>query len=370
MVWRSQVKMRLNKLVVLLALALLGCSSQKGVPHSYESTRALLHLNANMQHDSIGYNVVSAMSELLYPKLLTGDLPLWSNSSKRAVVGSVEFNELEKKADRPFVRNNNLFIHEFWNIYKKNFDFRVQGFTFIGKSKEGETITYGYVDAPDIINLLKTEFIPTNVNGNSSVTYWDALHAKTYDFTLVQFGSNDFKGEAKMSALLEYQAMLDPSINREFKEHKIQKEITYHILSPLINSNPENKVVYSTIEKYINNNKQTILNKSTSNYFLSKIYDKWSLESITITEEWKKINGIPFQEFKSIELFIGKESVTLTRQELDEMNIRINLQGISEYVSEKNFTFLIKEVNDEEIEILEATDIYKALKTKPWNKIK
>ncbi|MGB1038393.1 MAG: hypothetical protein ACPGYY_07065, partial [Bacteroidia bacterium] len=266
--------------------------------------------------------------------------------------------------------NNNLFIHEFWNIYKRNFDFRVQGFTFIGKSKEGETITYGYVDAPDIINLLKTEYIPTNVNGNSGVTYWDALHAKAYDFTLVQFGSNDFKGEAKKSALLEYQAMLDPSINREFKTHKIQKEITYSILSPEINSNPENKIVYQTIEKYVNDNKQTILNKSTTDYFLSNIYKKWTVESITITEEWKKVNNIPLQEFKSIELFIGKESVILTRQELDEMNIRINLQGISEYVSEKNFAFIIKEVNSEEIEILRSADIYKALKTNPWNKIK
>ena len=52
------------------------------------------------------------------------------------------------------------------------------------------------------------------------------------------------------------------------------------------------------------------------------------------------------------------------------MSIQINLQGFTEYLSEKRFGFLLERVNAEEIEPRKSEKIYNALQNKAWNQIK
>tara|TARA_B110000967_G_scaffold48086_2_gene48803 strand:+ start:4926 stop:6020 length:1095 start_codon:yes stop_codon:yes gene_type:complete len=362
--------MRSNKVVLFGLLVLFGCGSQKNkISRGYDATAVLLHLNTTKQSDSIGFNLVQSIPELLYPRLLTGDLALWENSQKRLIVGSKQLQLLEKKAMMPFVRSNDLFIHEYWNLSQKNFDFIVQGFTFTGKNKNGQTLTYGYVDAVDIINLMKSEYIPTNANGPGLVTYWDALHTKDFNFNLVQFGSNNFKTNPQLSFKLQYQAIKDPKVFRKFHTSENTKTITYRALSPLINSNSENKSLYSAIEKAVNNNKQAILNAGGDNHFSHIIFAPWKVEQITVKEKWSKYKNIHFQELISVELFIDKHAITLTKKQLEEINTTINLQGLEEYLSEKRFSFMLEEINNQEIQPQQSEKYYQALLTKNWNKI-
>ena len=361
--------MHLLKILFIFTILFSSCLGTNGLPKGYDSMPVLLHLSDAKQHDSIGFNLVRSIPELLYPKLLTGDLALWENASKKSVVGGVKLAALEKLATRPFVRSEDVFIHEYWRIFKKNFTFELQGFTFSGTNKAGGKINYGFVDAQDIIDLLKTESIYTNASGTSKLSYWDALQSKTYNFNLVQFGQDDFKRNAQFSAMLQYQAIHDPKILREIIELENTKTMRYKVLSPSINSNKENKNVYRVLEDYINKNKQIVLNAAKTGHFSKIMFEKWKVDNITISEKWSKYKSIAFQELLEMEFFIDKHSVRITKKQLEEMGVKINMQGLDEYLSEKRFSFLLEQINDQEILPQQSEQYYEALLNNKWNNI-
>ena len=134
-------------------------------------------------------------------------------------------------------------------------------------------------------------------------------------------------------------------------------------------SNIENKNFYNIFNESINNNKQAVLNNSLSDHFQTILFVPWEIDQISILEKWSKYKNIPFQELVSIELIIDKQVITLSSKQLEELAITINLQSLEEYISEKRFTFLLEEINTQEIAPQQSETYYKALQTNPWNKI-
>jgi hypothetical protein len=364
--------MHLSKGLFLGLLSIvLGCAplNRNTIPKSYDVTPVLLYATSAKQADSIGFNIVQGIAELLYPRILTGDIPLWEHSSKKLIVGPTQMQKMEKRAARPFVSGTDIFIHEYWQLFKRNFDFVVKGISFIGSEKDGTIINYGFIDGPDIISLLKSEHIATNASGPARLTYWDALHSNTFRFNLVQFGAHDFKKNPRMSPALQYQALHDERIFREFYALENTKQITYRVLSPRINSNNENLAFYTAIEKYVNANKQTILNAGGDAYFSHILLKRWVVENIAVKESWSKYKDLPLQNLDELVLFIDKHAITLTAEQLTEMAVQVNLQGLEEYLSEKRFDFLLEQINNQEIQPQKSELFYKALLSKPWNKI-
>lgn len=361
--------MHLRSFGLLLGICFLSTGYTAKLPKNYEKTPVLIHLSALKQHDSIGFNMVRSMQELIYPKILTGDLALWEGSDKKKIVGSQNFRALERNALLPFVSGNDLFIHEYWEIFNKSFSFDIQGFSFTGTTKAGKKINYGFVDIQDITNLLKSTKLPSNASGSAELSYWNALQSKQYYFHLVQFGNNNFKTNPRSSLQLQYQAMQDPSINRELFKIPPIKHIKYKVLAPDINSNIENKNVYGIFTETVNKNKQTILNNTESDHFQTIRFLPWEIDQISILEKWTKYKNIPFQELVAIELLIDKHLITLSSKQLEELGIAINLQSLEEYLSEKRFTFLLVEINTQEITPQQSETYYKTLLTNPWNKI-
>jgi hypothetical protein len=361
--------MRLRSFSILVGICFLGCSYAAKLPKSYEKTPALLHVSSLKQHDSIGFNLVQALQELIYPKLLTGDLALWEGSDKKKIVEAQNFRALERNARLPFVSSNDLFVYEYWEIFNKIFTFDIQGFSFTGTTKAGKKINYGYVDIQDITNLLKNTTIPANASGSADLSFWNALHSKSYSFHLVQFGHNNFKSNLRASLQIQYQALQDPSINRAFTKIVPVKKINYKVLAPDINSNLENKNFYRIFTETVNKNKQTILNNTAADHFQTILFLPWEIDQINILEKWSKYKNIPFQELESVELIIDKNSVILSSKQLEELGIKLNLQSLEEYISEKRFSFLLDEINTQEISPQQSETYYKLLLTNPWNKI-
>jgi hypothetical protein len=357
----------LKNIIPILLLA--GCATGNKLPKSYDFTPALLHASSAKQTADIGFNIVSEIQTLVYPRLLTGDIPLWENSDKKIQISKERFVQLENSANSPFVASNDMFIHEAWQLFKRNFDFGILGFSFSGISKNGNKINYGYIDAADVIDLMRIQYIPNNANGNSSLTFWDALQSNTFQSNLVQFEKNDFRTNPQLAFELKYQAMEDPKIYRDFYKIIPEKEIEYKVLSPSINSNSDNELFYNLVERAINENKQVLLNADKSGHF-SIVSNKYlKFDNITITEKWTQKNNLPFQELKGMEVFTEGHSVYLDKVAIDELSIKINLQGFEEYVSEKRYSFLLQRINNQEINPREAEAFYNALQRNNWNKI-
>ncbi len=360
--------MRLLKYFILFSVLALGCKSN--LPFGYDYTPVLLHLDKNKQHDSIGYNLASEIPKLVYAKILSNDIALWSSPDKQVQITPNSFIEMEKTAMYPFVESNNFFIHEVWRIYKRNYSFGVIGFSFAGETRSGRKINYGYIDATDVIELMRARNIPSNANGSGYLSFWDALHSKTYNFNLVQFGKDDFKANPMRSFELKDQAIYSSKIKRNLYQIRLDKEIEYKILSPSINSNPDNSTLYKTFEKFVNDNKQTILNAGGDEYFTHIANTEWKIDNIIITEKWSKFNSLPFQELLKIQLFIKGKGITLKKKDLDEMGIKINLQGPEEYLSGKSFSFVIMRINNQEILNQDSEYYYQSLLNGKWNKLK
>lgn len=356
-----------KKIIPILILA--GCATGTKLPKSYDYTPALLHASASKQTTDIGFNIVNEIQALVYPRLLTGDIPLWENSDKKIQITKERFIQLEKTANRPFVASNDLFIHQAWQLFKRNFDFGILGFSFSGVTKSGAKLNYGYIDAVDVIDLMRSQNIPNNANGNSSLTFWNALLSNSYQSNLVQFGRNDFRTNPQLAFQLKFQATEDPKIYRDFYQIIPAKEIEYKVLSPTINSNSQNELFYKILEQALNANKQIVLNADKSEHFMYLSTKYWKLDNITITETWTKKNNLPFQQLKGIEIFTEGHSVFLPKSSLDELNIKINLQGVEEYITEKSFSFLLQRINSQEIAPREAEAYYTALRNNNWNKI-
>ena len=363
--------MHLYKGIVLGLLIVVGCipSKRSNTSKNYDVTPVLLHVRSTKQTDSIGFNIVQGIAELLYPRIMTGDIPLWGHSSKEFVLGPTQISKMEKRALSPFVSGTDIFIHEYWKLFKRNFDFSVQGISFTSMGKDGKIIDYGYIDGPDIISLLKSEQIPTNANGPAELTYWDALHSNTFGFNLVQFGANNFRNDPRMSPALKYQALYDKRVFRKFYQLESTKRIIYRVLPPRINSNVENAAFYNSIEKYVNANKQTILNAGGDAYFSHIFLKHWIIDNITVKESWSKYKNIPRQNLDELILFIDNHAIALSSKQLREMDVLVNLQGLEEYLSEKRFDFLLEQINNQEIQPQESEILYEALLHKPWNKI-
>ena len=357
--------MRLTSL--LLFAILLSCKSQ--LPMGYDYTPVLLHLDKSQQTDTFGYNIVKEIHRLLYAKIVSEDVALWSSPSKQVKIDAASFREMEKSAYVPFVESKHFFIHELWRIYKKNFSFGVIGFSFTGETKGGRKINYGYIDANDVILLMQSRMIPNNANGNSGLSYWDALHSMNFEFDLVQFGKDDFKEKPLRSFMLKDQAMKSTKIKRNLYQIIPSKLISYKIVSPEFTENIENDLAYSSLETFINDNKQIILNAGGDDFSSHFTIPKWNLDQLIVTERWTKYNQLPFQELLSIQFFIDGKSVSLGKKELEDLDVKISLMGIEEYMSDKAFLFVLQKVNDQEIEAHQSEQIFQALFTKEWNKI-
>lgn len=353
--------------IAVVGMLLMACQAK--VPRAYDFTPVLLHLDKFKQHDTLGFNLASEIPKLLYAQILSEDIALWASPSKKIKISKDDFLKMESSANAPFVESQHFFIHELWQIHKANFRFGVLGFSFTGESMSGRKINYGYVDANDVISLMRIRDIPTNANGASGLSYWDALHSMHFDFDLVQFGKEDFKDNLMRSFLLEDQAIRDPKIRRDFSPIPLQKEIEYRVINPSLNSNEENKILYQAMENFVNENKQTILNAGGSQFLSHLMFQNWTIDQIVVKERWTRYNKLPFQELLSVQLFIEGKPVELKKSDLEEMDVRIKLQGVEEYLSGKTFSLSLQRINDQEIQAKESDDYYRALWENDWNKL-
>ena len=348
--WKSQERMHLYRLIFILIIGgFWGCKTKSNLPSKYEMEPVLLHLASVDQPDSNGFNLVSSIHKLIYPRIQNGDIALWKTSKKKELVSKSQFLKLELLNKTSFVNNNDVFIHEYWQLIGKEFDFLVRGFSFVGKSSIGEPVSYGFVDAADVIGILKSIKIPTTHQGPCDLSYWNAIHSKLFDFNVVQFGKKDFKSNPELSVLLKNQSCYSKSIERNFYKPEKSKRVAYKIISPTINSNSENFKIYKEIESGINDNKQVILNINKKSIEPQDIIKPWLINSIRVIEKWSTYKNIPLQELEYLFLEVNGKNYKLNKQQIEEIGFSINLQGISEYLSEKNFDFIIEKVNSETI---------------------
>ena len=64
------------------------------------------------------------------------------------------------------------------------------------------------------------------------------------------------------------------------------------------------------------------------------------------------------QELEYLIIEVNGKDYKLSKQQIEELELSINLQGISEYLSEKNFDFIIEKINSETIPPQKSEEMY------------
>lgn len=360
--------------IVIIFVLLAGLSiSAKAGQAGYDYTPVLIHLNKDKQHDTVGFNLVEHLPEVIYKRIQDGSVPLWGSPLKKVRISIERLAQLEEQSGTKFLDNDDIFINEYWRLFRRDFEFHVTGFTFFNRSEDGEQVNYGFVDAEDIKGALNSLIIPCNANGNRMLTYWEAIRSKRYHFNLVKFGKVDFVKKPERSIELKHQAFECEKIRNNALQLEDEKIVFSSILKSGQYSKNKNFAIYNGLEKYFNENLPEFLNLAPEGKFshLDKNL-KVNIEEIQIVEHWNRDRKTGQVSTNAIAMTIVANGVTLkTLKQTDISNLEflIEFKSFKDYLKDKSYEYIITRVNTEEIMGYKAKEVQNALETGPWHLI-
>lgn len=356
------------KLVIVTLLFAFGASAKRG----YDYTPVLIHLNKDKQHDTVGFNLVEHLPEVIHKRILSGEVTLWGSPLKKIKISVDRLAQLEAESGTKFLENNDLFINEYWKLFRKQFEFHVTGFTFFNRSEDGKPVNYGFVDADDIKSVLASLIIPCNANGVRNLSYWDAILSKRYHFDLVKFGKVDFAKSPERSIKLKHQAFYCEKIKHNALVLDDEKHVFSSILKSGKYSKNQNYKIYEGLEKFLNENKQELFNLAEEGMFNHLDPNlTFRVDQIDIIELWDKSkDGKITRKLVAMTLVVnGKKLKTMNSSDLKALDFLIEFKPFVEYIQSEDYEFIITRVNTQDIIGFQAKGVQQALETKPWHLI-
>jgi hypothetical protein len=354
-----------NKLLVLFFLIINGSESKAG----FDYTPVLIHLNSAHQNDSIGFNLIDALPQIIYKRLLSGELSLWDSPKKETRIGLESLQAIEQSTGTSFLEIQDLFINEMWRHYKHQFEFNIIGFTFINSSSSGQKVVYGFVDVQEIKEMLQTLIIPTNANGPNNLTFWDALYSKNYPFNIVQFGKENFEKNPHRSLEMKKTYFVNTKFNTNQIKLPLSKEISYFILATSFNR--QNKLLFDELNGYFNLNKQDFFNIGGSE--IVSYLDKSkviSISKITVEAIITKTNGYNERKIKQVVFYSdGKALSPLTGDQINSLSMLIDFKSLKEFLEGQSYQFTLTKINHQLVPGGYSGQYIEALNGNNWNKI-
>lgn len=361
--------MRASVLKLCLILFLLGFKTSSFALQSFEPTNVTINLNKSLQPDSIGYNLPQELPRILYSKIMDGSLTLWDSPLKEITISADALKGIELSSGTSFSSIDNLFIHEIWELSKRYLDTRTIGFTFINKNEKG-SVSYGYIDYKDVMVLLDKNNIPCNANGFLNTTFREAIQNKQFNFSIVQFGSDDFKSNPSQAFEIKNQLFSNPHVKlyNGPKDIARYKSITYEIYKE---GNQNNEAVFSSLSGYFKDNLEQFYNlggDQTVPFF--KKDPELNFTKIRVTELYKLDKGIVTSEITTIQLFInGRYLPTSNIESMRQIDVTVKFKPLETFISEKSYVFSISSINSEEVKNLDNSAIIAKLNGGQWNRL-
>lgn len=357
------VKIFISSLLLCFALPLFGAG--------FDYTPTIIQINKHKQNDTVGFNIVEGSYKLFYKYILDETVKLWDSPAKKVQISPKALQLLEKQNDLQFRDAEDLFIYEYWKLYKKDFEFQVLGFSFFARNQEGKKVNFGYIDAADVQTLLSQVVIPTNINGSSNLSYWQAVMSKQYFFNIAKFGNVDLVKNPSAAFDIKNEIFNSKKITTNCYVITPTKEVEYFI-HPGLDSSTGNFWICHAIESYYNANRNTYYNETATPavHFLD-INTQLKVTRIDVSEVWVKNqnNQITYTPHK-LRIYINDVPMPeMSVSEINEKSILVQFKPIVEFLKEKEFKYTLKRVNYEAIYGYEADDIRTALYIKDWNKI-
>ena len=262
----------------------------------FSQTPVLIRVVRAEQHDTLGCNIVSEITSLVYKQVINGKVKLWDSREKEIQITGTTLVEIERSSKTSFTDQEIIYIYEYWTGSGKSLKSETSGFSFSSKSKTGEEVSFGYVDFRDIQDLIFGTTVKSNANGNFNTTLAFYLNGKNYYYHIIQYGGTVIENITKSEQI---KSDLTGGTGHFSNTAASSVEIPQKIVSWLLDINDN-----SDSEKYINSRK---FEKAVQDYLSSnrEIYynlggdkisthinvkSKLSITRIQVKEIWKKID--------------------------------------------------------------------------------
>lgn len=336
---------------------------------SFEPTNVLITLKKSSQADSIGYNLPSEFAKFLYPKIMDGTISLWDGPLKEIRITADALKEIEQSSQKKFSSGDYLLIHEIWTLAKRTLDTKTIGFTFLTINESGK-VTYVYIDYKDIMVLLDKNFIPANANGFLNITFRETIQNKEFNFSINQFGSDDFKADPSKAFEIQNQLFNNSSIKVYLASKDIAryKSITYEVLK---NGTENNDSLFLALSLYFRNNLEQFFNLGgdQSVSFINK-EPEINITKLKVNELYKTYKGQVTSEITSIQFYVnGKYLPPNDLATLRKTEVNIKSQTSENFILEKKYDLTITSINSEEINNRNSFELIKKINEGNWKQL-
>ncbi|MCK9480962.1 MAG: hypothetical protein M0R38_04260 [Bacteroidia bacterium] len=361
------IKMRLVFGVILASICI---SSSLNAKNIYSNVPVLLVVSTDNQPDTMGFNLASQMPEVIYALILQNKITLWDSPKKTIRISADALNAIESGTQTDFTKSKYIFINELWSSTRNKFSFEIVGLSFMNESSKGK-VSYGYIDMSEAGPFLFKEHIKTNANGFAFVSYMAALYSRRYDFSVVQFGSENFENNIELEARVHAQAT-DPNKRQETQiQLKPIKEITYSIDKKPIDKFGVGMQLFDGFEKLLSENLEIFFELGADKYFDYRTYrSEFAVTRIEIDEVWEKSGDFIIMTPRTVTIYVNNKKLNpISMTDLRILKFNIGLKSIEDILLEKQFEFQITRINRSLINPDEASLYYQALKEYSWTQL-
>lgn len=358
----------MKKWILVILMGVMGVANvQAQIP-------VILRVTAAEQADSIGCNIVRELCRITYNAILSGKVKLWNSSNKEFSIIAKSLLEIDASSNTQFVNQEVIFIYEMWTNTNKELKSTTTGFLFSNRNAKGEDVEYGFVEYADLQEFLLRERVETNANGNFNANLAGFLNAKNYNYQFLQFAGKVINNINDSKSIRdEYIGKLRFNVNA-FSMNEVPQKLVVWTLDRSAETNSEKVTkgneLLTAIGDYLKNNQEVFFNLGGDKVFNYTQKAKLKVNKIEVSELWKRVGEELLFDPLGLIIYINDSPLNeIPYKDLIKLEVMINNKLLIDNIREKNFNFIIRKINQQEIARSQSYLYQKALLQSPWNKV-
>jgi len=334
----------------------------------------ILRVSAADQSDTLGCNFVRELTRITYDAIVTGKAKVWSSPAKEIQITSESLQEIERTSGTLFTEQEVVYIYEYWTNLNKELKSTTTGFLFSNKTKLGEDIEYGYVEMADLQEYFMRERVIANANANFNANLAGFLYSKSFNYHFLQFAGKVIDNVNDSKKIRdEYIGLLRFNQNAFSRNEVPQKMVKWSLESGTDLSKEKTangNAFLQAIEKFLRANEEVFFNLGGDQIQNHVQKGKWKVNRVEVHELWKKINGEIMFDPTEITIYINDKPLTpVAYKDMFKMDVKVNDLHWLDVMRVKNFNYVIRAINQQDITRSDAFSYQKALWEAEWNKL-
>jgi hypothetical protein len=351
---------------LLFLLALPGISFSQEIP-------VLLMIKRSEQSDTSGCNFVEQLSGLVYDEVLANRVKLWDSQKKDIQITGTTLQSIEKASGVNFRDQETIFIYEMWDNSKREVISKTIGFSFVQRGNTAEEVSFGYVDFSDLRETFMKTRVNTNASGLYSATFTTYMLSKNFAYNIVQFGGKPVRSTGESDDILKSfvgALLFNQTLLGYYPPDKYVSYIIDHLTEGSDSKAENSKKLLRKIEDYLLQNQEVFFNMGGDKVVSHIQKNKFKVTRIELREIWRKVESAITYDPRSMVIYVNDTALNeMNGKAIMDFEVNLDDKSLTEFLKEKQYNFIITQINSQTIPRKDSFLYYRALMTAEWNKV-